>query len=59
MQFVHRPLSRYLNALTDAGLVLRYMEEPGPPQGFLERAHEHEEASDFPRLLLIRAEKVC
>ena len=30
--FIHRPLSRYLNALSDAGLVLRRMEEPAPPR---------------------------
>ena len=29
--FVHRPLGRYLNALADAGLILRHVDEPAPP----------------------------
>jgi hypothetical protein len=36
--FIHRPLSRYVNALVANGLVLRHMEEPAPPPGFLARA---------------------
>jgi SAM-dependent methyltransferase len=55
--FIHRPLSRYLNALSDAGLVLRRMEEPAPPRGFLERAAEYQEAASIPRLLVLLTEK--
>ena len=33
--FIHRPMSRYVNAMADAGLVLRRMLEPAPPPGFL------------------------
>ena len=55
--FIHRPLSRYLNALADAGLVLRRMHEPAPPQGFLERAAEYQEAVSIPRLLVLLTEK--
>jgi SAM-dependent methyltransferase len=55
--FIHRPLSRYLNALADAGLVLRRMEEPAPPSGFLARATEYEAAATIPRLLFLRLEK--
>jgi SAM-dependent methyltransferase len=55
--FIHRPLSRYLNALTDAGLVLRRIEEPAPPPGFLARAAEYEAAASIPRLLFLRCEK--
>lgn len=51
--FFHRPLSRYLNALADAGLTLRHMEEPAPPQGFLDRAPEYTEAASIPRLLML------
>src|SRR5439155_20076567 len=29
--FIHRPLSRYVNALIAAGLVITRMEEPPPP----------------------------
>lgn len=56
--FVHRPLSVYVNALVAAGLYLTAMLEPAPPGGFLERAEEYREASAFPRLLVLRAEKL-
>jgi SAM-dependent methyltransferase len=55
--FIHRPLSRYLNALAQVGLVLRRMEEPAPPPGFLARAEEYEAAATIPRLLFLRLEK--
>jgi SAM-dependent methyltransferase len=55
--FIHRPLSRYLNALADQGLTLRRMEEPPPPPGFLARAPEYAAAGTIPRLLLLRCAK--
>jgi SAM-dependent methyltransferase len=55
--FIHRPLSRYLNALADHGLTLRRMEEPPPPPGFLARAAEYAAAATIPRLLFLRTEK--
>jgi SAM-dependent methyltransferase len=55
--FVHRPLSRYVNALADHGLVLRRMEEPAPPPGFLARAREYPGAASIPRLLVLLADK--
>lgn len=55
--FIHRPLSRYVNALADNGLLLTRMEEPAPPQGFLDRASEYAAASSIPRLLLLLTEK--
>jgi SAM-dependent methyltransferase len=58
LPFVHRPLSRYVNAMVDAGLVLRRMEEPAPPPGFLAVAEEYEFAATSPRLLMLRAEKM-
>jgi SAM-dependent methyltransferase len=57
--FVHRPLSVYVNALVAAGLYLTAMIEPAPPGGFLERAEEYREAAAFPRLLVLRAEKLA
>ena len=39
--FIHRPLSRYVNAMADAGLLVQRMEEPAPPPGFLARAAEY------------------
>jgi len=56
--FVHRPLSRYVNAMADAGLVITRMEEPSPPPGFLARATEYTEAASIPRLMVLRAEKL-
>ena len=55
--FIHRPLSRYVNALAADGLVLGHMEEPAPPPGFLARAEEYAEAATIPRLLLLVAER--
>lgn len=56
--FVHRPLSRYLNAMIASGMYLTRIEEPAPPPGFLARAAEYAEAATIPRLLFLRAEKL-
>jgi SAM-dependent methyltransferase len=56
--FVHRPLSRYVNAMAGVGLVVTRLEEPAPPPGFLARAQEYAEAATIPRLLFMRAEKL-
>src|SRR6266478_819935 len=58
LPFVHRPLSDYVNALADAGLVLERMAEPMPPEGFLARAPEYRDAATIPRLLLMVARKL-
>ena len=55
--FIHRPLSRYVNALADNGLLVTRMEEPAPPTGFLSRAQEYADAATIPRLLMLRTEK--
>jgi len=57
--FVHRPLSVYVNAMADAGLYLTAMIEPAPPPGFLKKAEEYRQAAAFPRLLILRAEKLA
>lgn len=51
--FIHRPLSRYVNALIDSGLSLERMIEPAPPAGFLAKASEYGEAATIPRLLAL------
>lgn len=56
--FIHRPLSRYVNALADNGLVITRMIEPAPPAGFLARATEYDDASTIPRLLVLVTDKV-
>ncbi len=53
VRFIHRPLHRYLNALADAGLTLRRMDEPAPPQGFLDMAPQYDAAASVPRLLVL------
>jgi SAM-dependent methyltransferase len=55
--FIHRPLSRYVNALAANGLTIVRMEEPAPPPGFLARAGEYAEAATIPRLLLLVTQK--
>ena len=55
--FIHRPLSRYVNAMISNGLTLGRMVEPAPPPGFLARAHEYQDAATIPRLLYLRAIK--
>lgn len=55
--FIHRPLSRYVNALADAGLFVERMAEPSPPPGFLARATEYADAATIPRLLYLRCRK--
>jgi SAM-dependent methyltransferase len=57
IRFIHRPLSRYINALIACGLTIERMLEPSPPRGFLNRAPEYALAHTIPRLLYIRASK--
>ncbi len=55
--FIHRPLSRYVNALVANGLLVERMEEPAPPSGFLAKAKEYVAAATIPRLLYLRTRK--
>jgi SAM-dependent methyltransferase len=57
LPFVHRPLSQYVNALADNGMLIERMEEPAPPEGFLAKADEYRAAATIPRLLLLVARK--
>ncbi len=54
IRFIHRPLSRYVNAMLEHGFELQKMVEPTPPPGFLERAPEYPGAAPIPRLLYLR-----
>ncbi|MGI9029106.1 MAG: class I SAM-dependent methyltransferase [Ilumatobacteraceae bacterium] len=58
IRFVHRPLSRYVNALAANGLYVTRMLEPAPPPGFLALAPEYAAAATIPRLLFLRAERL-
>ena len=53
IRFLHRPLSRYLNAAIDCGLGLEKMIEPPPPEGFLAQAQQYLDAATIPRLLVL------
>ena len=55
--FIHRPLSRYVNAMSSNGLLVHRMEEPAPPAGFLARAAEYVAAATIPRLLFLHAKR--
>jgi ubiquinone/menaquinone biosynthesis C-methylase UbiE len=57
IRFIHRPLSRYVNALIANGLSLERMVEASPPAGFLARAPEYALAHTVPRLLYLRSVK--
>ncbi len=57
IRFVHRPLSRYINALAANGMLLERMVEPAPPPGFLALAPEYADAATVPRLLYLRLRK--
>ena len=57
IRFIHRPLSRYINALIANGMTIERMVEPSPPAGFLARAPEYALAHTVPRLLYLRSTK--
>ena len=59
IRFVHRPLSRYVNALAAHGLLVTRMVEPAPPPGFLALAPEYADAATVPRLLYLRTRNGC
>ncbi len=57
IRFIHRPLSRYVNALAQNGLMLEQMIEPAPPPGFLEKNDSFMAAASIPRLLVLSCRK--
>ena len=56
--FIHRPLSRYVHAMGEAGLLIDDMEEPAPPTQFLADTWGYAEAATIPRVLLLRARRL-
>ena len=58
IEFVHRPLSRYLNSLADNGLMLQRMDEPAPPDEFLAKSPARSAVAAIPRLLALHLEKL-
>ncbi|MGP0030000.1 MAG: class I SAM-dependent methyltransferase [Acidimicrobiales bacterium] len=57
-QFAHRPLSRYVHAMGEAGLLIDDMVEPPPPPSVLQQTGPFPNAPTIPRLLLLRARRV-
>ena len=53
--FIHRPLSRYVHAMGQAGLLIDDMVEESPPPKLLDEEWGFPEAATIPRLLLISA----
>ena len=56
--FIHRPLSRYVNALADNGLLIERMLEPAPPRVSSHAPSEYADAATIPRLLYLRTRKL-
>ncbi len=57
IRFIHRPMSRYVNALAANGLRIERMVEPAPPPGFLAQGPGYAASAAFPRLLYVRLTK--
>lgn len=57
IRFLHRPLSRYVNALAQAGLTITRMDEPAPPPAFLARSPSYAAADTVPRLLALTCQR--
>lgn len=58
VRFSHRPLSRYVNPMCEAGLVLTRLEEPAPPFEFLTDSVDLALERAMPRLCLMRFERL-
>jgi SAM-dependent methyltransferase len=58
LRFVHRPLSRYVHAMGQAGLLVEDMEEPPPPPELAEDEWKFPEASTIPRVLVVLARHI-
>jgi ubiquinone/menaquinone biosynthesis C-methylase UbiE len=57
LPFAHRPLSRYINPLAEADVVLVHMDEPAPHPDFLATSVDPELEAAIPRLLSLRFER--
>jgi SAM-dependent methyltransferase len=57
-RFIHRPLGRYINAMSGAGLLIEEMQEPSPPPRLVADVWGYAEAAAIPRILVVRARRV-
>lgn len=58
LPFNHRPLSRYVHAMGEVGLLLEDMIEPSPPPAVLVETGAFENAAAIPRLMVLSARRV-
>jgi SAM-dependent methyltransferase len=58
-EFVHRPVSVYLNTLASCGLLVEHMDEPAPPAALLDAIWGYPEAHTIPRILVLHARLVA
>ncbi len=56
-RFIHRPLSRYVNAMSAAGLLIDELQEPAPPPRFIAETWGYAEAATIPRILVVCARR--
>ncbi len=57
LEFAHRPLSRYVHAMGQAGLLIEDMVEPSPPPAVLVETGNLPQAFAIPRLMLLAARR--
>jgi SAM-dependent methyltransferase len=57
-QFAHRPLSRYVHAMGEVGLLIDDMVEPSPPPVVLLETGGFANAATIPRLMLVSARRI-
>jgi SAM-dependent methyltransferase len=55
LPFHHRPLSRYVNGMIDAGLRIERLSEPPPPASFLDVAPSYAQSDAIPRIAVLVA----
>jgi SAM-dependent methyltransferase len=58
-EFAHRPLSRYVHAMGEAGLLIEDMVEPTPPRPVLVETGGFPNAATIPRLMLLSARRTA
>jgi len=58
-EFAHRPLSRYVHVMGEAGLLIEDMMEPSPPRQVLVETGGFPNAATIPRLMLLSARRTA
>jgi SAM-dependent methyltransferase len=59
LNFIHRPLSRYVHEMGRCGLVIDDMVEPAPPPSIIVETGGYANAGAIPRVLLLSARNSC